>query len=333
MLPTSAKAGVWADILGFLNPKKAEAAQEVPVQSVQTMPLLHAATNFDPNPSKGGGETTIVDDSALLSEEGPSGTMADITGSDSHMISVYVVREGDTLSQIAKLFGVTTNTILWANDLPKGTTLKQGMTLTILPISGVGHTVRSGDTLAALAKKFNADAEEIAQFNGLDAGNGLAVGSEILIPNGEIAAPVVVVKKGKSKSAKAGSYEPLLVNVSALPSRDGYFIRPVVGGIKTQGLHGFNGVDLASQSGAPILAAAGGSVIISRQGGWNGGYGNYVVIKHDNGSQTLYGHMLSTITSEGQEVVQGQVIGYMGNTGKSTGTHLHFEIRGAKNPF
>ncbi len=334
VMPVTVKASIWSDIVDFLNPKKAEAAQEAAPQTVQTMPLLHAATNFDPNPSKGGGETTIVDDSALLSEEGPSGTIADITGSDSHMISVYVVRPGDTLSQIAKLFGVTTNTILWANDLPKGTILKEGMTLTILPISGVGHTVRSGDTLASLAKKFNADAEEIAQFNGLDSRDALEVGADILIPNGEIAAPVAApAKKTTARSGSARAFEPLLVNISSLPTYDGYFIRPVVGGVRTQGLHGFNGVDLASKSGAPILSAAGGTVIISRQGGWNGGYGNYIVIKHGNGTQTLYGHLLSNIVSEGQDVVQGQVIGYMGSTGKSTGTHLHFEIRGAKNPF
>jgi murein DD-endopeptidase MepM/ murein hydrolase activator NlpD len=82
-----------------------------------------------------------------------------------------------------------------------------------------------------------------------------------------------------------------------------------------------------------LYAAAGGTVIISKNSGWNGGYGNYVVIQHPNKTQTVYGHMTTTVVSVGQAVTKGQLIGYSGNTGKSTGPHLHFEIRGAKNPF
>jgi murein DD-endopeptidase MepM/ murein hydrolase activator NlpD len=110
-------------------------------------------------------------------------------------------------------------------------------------------------------------------------------------------------------------------------------MRPVASGIRTQGIHGHNGVDLASSVGTPIYAAATGNVIISRVGGWNGGYGNYIVISHSNGTQTLYGHLNSISVNSGDNVVKGQFIGTMGNTGKSTGPHLHFEIRGARNPF
>ena len=74
-------------------------------------------------------------------------------------------------------------------------------------------------------------------------------------------------------------------------------------------------------------------MIISREGGWNGGYGNYIVIKHGNGTQTLYAHNSRNVVKEGQTVTRGQLIGYVGSTGKSTGSHVHFEIRGAKNPF
>jgi murein DD-endopeptidase MepM/ murein hydrolase activator NlpD len=73
-------------------------------------------------------------------------------------------------------------------------------------------------------------------------------------------------------------------------------------------------------------------VITSKQGGWNGGYGNYIVIDHDNGTQTLYSHQSSNIVYVGQYVQKGEVIGYMGSTGRSTGNHLHFEVRGATNP-
>jgi murein DD-endopeptidase MepM/ murein hydrolase activator NlpD len=86
--------------------------------------------------------------------------------------------------------------------------------------------------------------------------------------------------------------------------------------------------------GTPLVASASGEVIIAKQGGWNGGYGSYVVISHPNGSQTLYGHMSNVYVYDGQEVVQGQVIGTLGKSGKATGPHVHFEIRnGIRNPF
>jgi murein DD-endopeptidase MepM/ murein hydrolase activator NlpD len=107
----------------------------------------------------------------------------------------------------------------------------------------------------------------------------------------------------------------------------------MVGGVKTQGIHGHNAVDLANKLNTPIVAAAAGTVIVAKQGGWNGGYGNYVVIDHHNGVQTLYAHMNSLNTTVGSDVTQGQVIGFMGETGDATGVHVHFEVRGAVNPF
>jgi murein DD-endopeptidase MepM/ murein hydrolase activator NlpD len=80
------------------------------------------------------------------------------------------------------------------------------------------------------------------------------------------------------------------------------------------------------------LAAAGGTVIVAKASGWNGGYGNYVVIKHKN-TQTLYAHLSSVSVGVGETVSVGQGVGIIGNTGKSTGTHLHFEVRGGTNPF
>jgi murein DD-endopeptidase MepM/ murein hydrolase activator NlpD len=104
--------------------------------------------------------------------------------------------------------------------------------------------------------------------------------------------------------------------------------------VKTQGIHGYNAVDLAAPIGTPILAAASGDVIVANDGGWNGGYGSYVVIQHDNGSQTLYGHASAVLVSAGDHVTQGQIIARVGTSGRSTGPHVHFEIRdGIRNPF
>ena len=102
-------------------------------------------------------------------------------------------------------------------------------------------------------------------------------------------------------------------------------------GRRSQGIHGYNGVDIAAPAGTPIVASASGDVIIARSAGWNGGYGNYIVIKHDNGTQTLYAHM-SSLAVSGGTVEKGELIGYVGISGRATGYHLHFEVRGAKNP-
>jgi len=245
-------------------------------------------------------------------------------------ISVYVVRSGDTLSEIADMFSVSVNTIIWANNLSGAKDVHPGDTLVILPVSGVERTVEKGDTLKSLAKKYSSDANEIAEYNGLDPSTLLTVGSTIIIPGGEISAPMS--NSASSGSSHHSSSEPYLGGGG--PEQDGYYTNPLPGAILTQGIHGWNAVDLGAARGTPIRAAADGVVIVSRNcGAWNGGYGNYVVITHGNGTQTLYAHMSHTIVSSGETVSAGQTIGYVGMTGLTTGPHLHFEVRGAANPF
>lgn len=286
----------------------------------QNMSLLESDLALDPNWSRGGGEITVIDGRALEPEVGPLGTtrdLEDLPASD--QISIYVVRQGDTLSEIAEMFRVSVNTIIWANDLRRATDIKEDQVLVILPITGLRHSVLKGETLQSIAKKYHGDLEEIIRFNGLETDAALAVGTVIIIPDGEISAPPYA---GRPRFVRGGG-----------PEYVGYYLRPIRGGVKTQGLHGYNGVDLATAAGEPIYAAASGRVIVSRQSGWNGGYGNYLVIEHANGTQTLYAHNQSNIVSVGQRVVEGQIVGYVGSTGKSTGPHVHFEVRGAKNPF
>jgi murein DD-endopeptidase MepM/ murein hydrolase activator NlpD len=242
-------------------------------------------------------------------------------------ISVYVVREGDNLSTIAEMFGVTENTIRWANDLSAKSPIRKDQQLIILPISGIKYTVKKGDTVKSIASSFKSDQKEILLYNNLTNGEDLKVDSEVIIPNGEITS-VVATTKAKATTDKGTS-----AVAAAKKSASGYFIRPVNGGKKSQGIHGHNGIDIASSLGTPIIAAASGKVIIAKQGGWNGGYGNYVVISHANGMQTLYAHMNSVNVSVGQTVNQGSTLGTMGTTGQSSGVHLHFEVRGGANPF
>lgn len=265
----------------------------------------------------GGGELAIVDESALVSSVENGESFVDEGTSGTGQISVYVVRKGDTLSSIAKMFGVSTNTIIWANNI-KGSVVKEGMELTILPVSGVRHIVKSGETLKSITAKYKGDIDEVLAFNGLSADTKLSIGDTIVIPDG------VLSSSATTQSGSAGT---------ALKSTSGYYIRPIVGGRRSQGIHGYNGVDLAAPTGTNIRASAAGKVIISRTGGYNGGYGTYVVISHTNGTQTLYAHLSENYVSVGQYVDQGESIGSVGNTGKSTGPHIHFEVRGAKNPF
>lgn len=295
-------------------------------------PALVASTNIDPNPNKGLGDIQTTGGRALLAYGGPDGTTADVVGTaSSDRISVYVVRPGDTISEIADMFGVSANTIIWANNLSGPTDVHPGDTLIILPISGLQHTVVSGDTLRSLAAKFGADATEIAQYNGLDPAAPLAVGTTLIIPGGEFTSPVPSPKPVR-RSSGGGIKEPYLGGSG--PAQPGYYASPIPGAPVTQGVHGWNAVDFGAARGTPIHAAADGHVIIARSnGGWNGGYGNYVVITHDNGTQTLYAHMSKVAAYAGEDVSAGQVIGYVGSTGMSTGAHLHFEVRGAANPF
>jgi LysM repeat protein len=283
-------------------------------------PLLTASRTRDPQKAIGGGDV-VYEDGALIST-GPI-TEEEITAakSNSGEISVYVVREGDALSQIAEMYGVTTNTILWANDLESAKQIKAGDTLVILPIAGVRHKVEKGQTLASIVKKYGANLEEVVAYNHLASESDITEGEEIIIPGGE------VKEETKPQPKKATP-----TKTTAKKSGAG-FTHPAPGSIRTQGIHGYNGVDLAGAYGSTIRAAGGGKVIVSKAGGWNGGYGTYIVIKHDNGTQTLYAHLSSNNVSVGDWVEKGQTIGGMGNSGKSTGTHLHFEVRGGTNPF
>ena len=292
-------------------------------QNAQVMPLLKAVLNVDPNPARGGGDI-IVDDGVLVPHGDVDGKVATInTRTSQGEISVYTVREGDTLSEIAIMFDVSSKTILWANSITDPSKIRPGDTLVILPITGVRHVVKSGDTLASIAKKYSGDVDEILSYNQLADADGMHVGDTLVIPDGTIVAPQpkksVASSKGGAGSTGTGSAG---------------FSHPLPGATKTQGIHGYNGIDLSGVAvGTAVLSAASGDVIVAKNSGWNGGYGSYVVIRHPNGTQTLYAHLSSVSVTVGQTVGKGVVIGGMGNTGRSTGPHLHFEVRGARNPF
>jgi LysM repeat protein len=317
-IPVSVHAGVFNSIVSFWKQAEAEEIFVIKNTAAHESAVLSAAIHSDPQAAIGGGDV-LADDGSLISTgiAGPDDMEKSLTSDE---ISVYVVQPGDTASQIAEMFGVSANTIYWANDIKNGV-IQPGDTLVILPINGVRHVVKEGETVSTIAKKYQGDVEEILSYNQLASADDISVGDTVVVPNGEV----------KSAPKTASAAKP--TSVSGVVSSSGSFSHPLPGARRTQGIHGHNGVDLGAPNGTAIRAAAAGEVIVSKSSGWNGGYGNYVVIKHGNGTQTLYAHNSSNAVGVGAYVSAGEVIGYIGNTGKSTGSHLHFEVRGASNPF
>ncbi len=346
-----AEAGFFSSLLGK-DAEAAKTAEAAPAHdNSQKMALLEANTVSAPifrdkKAEKASTKKEEEEDEPIVSDQNTNNIMSDnalapVTGplgvSDGEAtyednayneISVYVVRQGDVISQIAEMFGVSVNTILWANDMKKGQKLTTGDVLFILPFSGLEHTVAKGQTLKGIAKLYKADIDEIALANGIAEDTKLAVGEKLMIPDAvraeENDKPVKNLNASIAKDNKYYEKHPIK-NLS------GYFVNPVPGYRKSQGIHDKNAVDMAIRTGTPIHASASGRVILARMG-YNGGYGNLVIIAHPNGTQTLYAHQSKLSTYTGAQVAQGEVIGFVGSTGRSTGPHLHFEVKGARNP-
>jgi murein DD-endopeptidase MepM/ murein hydrolase activator NlpD len=241
-------------------------------------------------------------------------------------IITYTVQKGDTLSGVAKKFGISEDTIKWQNDL-KSDNITVGDTLEILPVTGIAHKVTSGETIYTIAKKYNTNPQGIVDFPFNDFADpqtfSLVVGETIIVPNGVAPAasnqgiyitPQQYIPKGPVVVTGAG------------------FTWPVHGTLNQYFSWYHRAVDLGSPIGTPVIAAQTGTVSLAITGGWNTGYGTYVIISGDNGYQTLYAHMEKLNVSSGERVTAGQsVIGWVGVTGNSTGPHLHFEIRSGSN--
>lgn len=331
-LPASAHAGFFSSLLKLISRQApvVEEAASPPVSPSQAadadLPALEVnPAAGEPQPASSGdsaSDLALVQDSALLAPLNPLGTMPPPAGPPQGQIFIYTIRPGDTLSSIADAFDVTQNTVLWTNGITDPRSLRVGDQILILPVSGVRHEVKPGDTIERIARRYRASPDDIIRFNGLAPAELLAVGSVVIVPNGELreAAPLAGTARRSS-------------SFTSLPNYAGYYLRPILGGRRSRSLHGFNGIDLANSCGFPVMASAEGTVIVRRESGWNGGYGRYLVIAHPNGTQTLYAHLKEILVSTGQATTQGTPIGTIGSSGNSTGCHVHFEVRGARNPF
>jgi len=291
-------------------------------------PLVMSSTVFSSDLQQGTLPNAVV---LGVTDQDYSGAVDTIQGEDvikyrGGEIVEYEVQEGDTVSTIADKFDVSQDTILWANDMEKDDKIKAGQKLKILPVTGVLHTVKKGETIYSIAKKYGladaASAQAIVDypFNTFtnDETFALAVGQQLVIPGG--------VVPDKPAIAPVVNYYASLTPDAGVVSGTGGFVWPASGRI-TQGYSGYHkAIDIASRGGGAILAADSGRIV---QAGWldNSGYGIRIMIDHGNGFHTLYAHLSRVRVQVGQSVNRGDVIGDMGSTGRSTGTHLHFEIR------
>lgn len=240
-----------------------------------------------------------------------------------NQVTDYTVKEGDTLSSIAVKFDVSIDSIKWANPSINWQKVKPGVSVSIPPVTGVVYKVKPGDTVYSIAKKLQTDPQGIVDFPlntfSDDETFALVAGQTLIVPDGVLSDEAV-----PSAPTLASKLTPDAGSVSAT----GKFVWPGFGRI-TQPFRSYHpGLDIANHDGGAILAADSGTVVVS---GWtNSGYGNHVIIDHGNGYQTLYGHLSVISVVSGQRVSRGSTIGQMGSTGRSTGTHLHFEIRTAR---
>ena len=223
-------------------------------------------------------------------------------------IVIYKIKPGDNLWNISKKTGLSIDTLLTLNNLDNVHIISTGTEIRIPNKDGIFYKVSPGETIEDIAKKFNVKPEDIINVNEFS-DESIEEGIDIFIPKGKL---------------------PLEERLNYL----GRFITPLIGRI-TSGF-GFRknpitkkkefhtGIDIAQYYGAPVKASESGEVIFA---GEYKGYGNLIILRHNNGYSTRYGHLSKIIVKYGEKVRQGEVIGYVGNSGSVTGPHLHFEIR------
>lgn len=227
----------------------------------------------------------------------------------------YRVLGGDSLASIAKRFNLSVNSIKWSNNL-KNDLIKPGQVLEIPPFDGIIHKVEAGETVYSIAKKYNVTAQNIANFPLNDFADSdtfaLNSGQTLFVPGGVIENKPVIQTQ-------------FIAQIQAGVRGSSNFIWPTSGIITQYPVVYHMALDIANPSAPAVLAADSGTVVYA--GCLNWGYGCHIIIDHGNGYQTLYGHLSSFSVEAGNSVSQGSQIGVMGSTGRSTGMHLHFEIR------
>lgn len=353
-IPNTASASVFSGLIAHPAEAQGTSASVPTVLNSQNAPLA-LASNIGPGmvggDNKSSSDDVLISDAALAPSMGPAGNAADAADAidPSGAISFYTVQPGDTVSSVAKMFNITEATLRLANDIGGGQKLVVDSTLVILPHSGLQITVKKGDTVKGLAKKYKIDASEINYANGLTPDSVLVPGDSIMIPDAssDSTADAPTVKKPsptkKPTTPVVKDTGPISrihpAKLVAKVDLGDDILRPVdISESRiSQFLHGWDrsAVDIAAHKGATVRAPADGTVLYMRRTGYNDGYGMYVILLSNiegNRVEFIMAHMSEVDVEIGQHVARGEKVGEVGRTGNATGDHLHFEVRGAKQP-
>jgi len=260
---------------------------------------------------------------------------------------VYTIQPGDSIGSIASSFGIGEDYILWNNpDASRDPNLLAiGEQLLIPSENGIVYHVALGDTLSDIATTYKIDTQSIVSFlpNKLPSADRVTEGMVLLLPGavppppppapaspeptpGETPPAYVAAEAAPAAAAPAAAAADAVPVPAPAPVASSGLIWPWHGAITQPFGPTHKGIDIDgyNQIGAPIVAAAGGTVVLAAYTDY--GYGNYVIIDHGDGMQTLYAHLSAIWVAQGQSVSQGEAIGALGTSGYSTGPHLHFEV-------
>lgn len=321
LLPVNAIARLFAEEDQFII----ETREFVPETNNEYIPLIgvRSQPNVTPDdsgasapPSAYSGSLAVIPDALikpilpLIQQEPPQ----------QRTIQTYVVKTGDTLGNIARANGLKLATLLWANNLTEQSLIRIGQRLVILPVDGIHYRVQRGDTLGAIARRYGSDIDKIMKANSMSNPNAVAIGELLLIPDAAIPA----TSQRTSSPGLLARVRNVIAPSGASARARGGFIWPTSARRITQYFSWRHpGVDIAGPPSNRIYAAADGVVTFA---GWARGYGLSVVVDNGRGRQTRYAHSRLLFVKVGQSVSQGETIAMVGNTGRSTGPHVHFEI-------
>jgi murein DD-endopeptidase MepM/ murein hydrolase activator NlpD len=271
------------------SPAQADAASELP-----------AAAQSSSSPASGG--------AAFGGAEIAGDTSADVRGSRGLFYSAYKVVKGDTLSAIAEAYNVTLDTVVSFNGIKNARALQPGALLKIPSMAGIIYTAKAGDTAESVAAANNISADRIVEANALES-SALKAGASLFLPDAKLPSFSLREISGDLFKWPIRSY---------ITSWYGWRKDPFTG---VRSFH--NGLDIGTPMGTPVKAAMDGTVADT---GYSSAFGNYIILRHHAGWQSLYGHLKTISVKEGQRVAAGERIAYSGNSGYSTGPHLHFTV-------
>lgn len=326
----------------YINSTQTNAAEEntlQPTQENNTAPVVQTSVEDVILPEFSIPDTAFFYGSKGIAREAKPDTL--IPSRSRSDVSFYEVQQGDSVFSIAEKYDLKPETILWGNydtlnDNPRF--LAIGQVLNILPTDGIYYRYNAGESLNSIARSFEVMVDEIIQYPGnyLDPYEtnpedpGIADGTWLIVPGGQRElqdwGPPAISRSNPAVAAYYGAGS--CGEIYEGPIGDGVFIWPAVSSLISgyryaPGIH--EAIDIGGVEGSAIYASDTGVVVYS---GWSEyGYGNMVVIDHGNGWQTAYAHLQYTSAGCGQAVYRGDTIGALGNTGNSTGPHLHFEMK------